>query len=73
MSIIKTTITLNGYQYDYTYSAANRYIVRNGVSYEEAYDPLNSGRVYTEGKVITNEEKTDAEEVLDVLLGGADD
>ena len=68
--VIQTTRTLNGIEYDYTYSNAGRYIVRDGESYGEAYDPLNSGRVYTEGDVIGAEE---SDEVLDILLGGAVD
>lgn len=70
MAIVKTTVALNGHEYDYTYSDAGRYVVRDGVSYDEAYDPLNSGRTYTEGGVIGQDE---AEEVLDILLGGSDD
>lgn len=31
-----------------TYSDANFYIERDGVQYEEAIDPEDSGRVYTE-------------------------
>lgn len=69
--VIKTTRTLNGIEYDYTYSDAGRYVVRDGASYDEAYDPLNSGRVYTEGGKI--EAESEAEEVLDILLGGFDD
>ena len=72
MAIVKTTRTLNGHEYDYTYSDAGRYVVRDGVSYDEAYDPLNSGREYTEGDVIGSE-PSEAEEVLDILLGGSDD
>ena len=70
MAIVKTTVTLNGHEYDYTYSDAGRYVVRDGVSYDEAYDPLNSERVYTEGGIIGAGE---AEEIIDVLLGGSDD
>lgn len=73
MAIVRTTVTINGHQYDYTYSDAGRYVVRDGVSYDEAYDPLNSGRVYTEGEIIATDEEADAGEVLDVLLGGSDD
>ena len=73
--VIKTTRTLNGIEYDYTYSDAGRYVVRDGASYEEAYDPLNSGRVYTEGDIIADDEgeRHEAEEILEVLLGGSDD
>lgn len=46
--IVKTTKTINGVEYDYTYSDANMMIERNGARYSEAIDPLNSGREYTE-------------------------
>lgn len=73
MAIVKTTVELNGFEYDYTYSDAGRYVVRDGVSYDEAYDPVGSGRVYTEGDIITDGEPSEADEVLDILLGGSDD
>lgn len=71
MSVIQTTATLNGTTYDYTYSDSGRYIVRDGASYEEAYDPLNSGRVYTEGEPIVTDEN-EAASILAILLGGAE-
>ena len=37
------TITINGKQYDRTYSDTC-YIERDGAQYAEAVDPLNSGR-----------------------------
>lgn len=40
--------TINEQTFDYTYSDAGFYIERDGNLYEEAYDPENSGRVYTE-------------------------
>lgn len=40
--------TINEQTFDYTYSDAGFYIERDGTVYEEAYDPENSGRVYTE-------------------------
>ena len=69
--VIQTTATLNGVTYDYTYSDSGRYIVRDGASYEEAYDPLNSGRVYTEGDPIVSDE-SEAQTILSILLGGAE-
>jgi len=73
VAIVKTTAMLNGIEYDYTYSDAGHYIVRDGASYEEAYDPLNSGRVYTEGDIIRTDELDESGEILDILLGGSDD
>ena len=46
--IVKTTKTINGVEYDYTYSDASMMIERNGARYSEAIDPMNSGREYTE-------------------------
>ena len=46
--IVRETIEINGKQYDHTYSDSGRRIYRDGVSYETAIDPLNSGRVYIE-------------------------
>ena len=55
--IVRETIEINGKQYDYTYSDSGRRIYRDGVSYETAIDPLNSGRVYIESEeVITVDE-----------------
>lgn len=46
--VIKTTKTINGVTYDYTYSDSGMMIERDGVRYSEAVDPLDSGRVYIE-------------------------
>ena len=55
-----------------TYSNANRYVVRDGVSYSEACDPAEFGRTYTEGEVMEDEDDPTAEEILDILTGGAE-
>lgn len=54
--IITETVTINGKEYTRTVSDDNRYVVRDGVSYAEAIDPLNSGREYTEGEIIETED-----------------
>ena len=54
-----------------TYSDANRYVVRDGVEYSEACDPAEFGRTYTEGNVIDDGSDAEAEEIVDILLGGA--
>lgn len=46
--IVKTTKTINGTPYEYTYSDAGFLIERDGALYEEAVDPIGSGRTYTE-------------------------
>ena len=35
-----------------TYSDEGRYVVRDGISYNEAIDPPEMGRTYTEGDII---------------------
>lgn len=50
-----------------TYSDAGLLIERDGVVYEEAIDPEDSGRVYTETEV---DMELSAEEALDIILGG---
>lgn len=72
MSVIQTVAEIGGIQYDYTYSDANRYVVRDGISYAEAYDQLNSGREYVEGEPMDSDEQG-ASELLSILLGGSDD
>ena len=66
--IVRETIEINGKQYDHTYSDSGRRIYRDGVSYETAIDPLNSGRVYVEsdeGVELT------ADDALGIIIGGA--
>lgn len=59
-----------------TYSNSGRYVVRDGVSYSEACDPAEFGRLYTEGDLIPDEERdmtelADKAEAYDILVGGA--
>lgn len=70
--IVRTTKTIDGIEYDYTYSNAGRYVVRDGAAYEEAVDPLGSNREYVEGEPIEDDGST-PEEILGILLGGQDD
>lgn len=47
--MLKTeNITFNGKEYIRTYSDLNVMIERDGAMYEEAIDPIDSGRTYTE-------------------------
>ena len=68
--VITEIVTLNGKEFTYNYSNEGRYVVRDGVSYENAYDPVELGRTYTEGDLIPIEEPTEEEfaEVGKVLL-----
>ena len=52
-----------------TYSDVHRYVVRDEVPYEEAIDPSEFNRTYTEGDPIPSDEE-DAQEILDIILGG---
>ena len=66
--IVQTTITIDGNEFMYTYSDDDRYVVNgDGVAYESAIDPLDSGRTYTEGEKIESEDT--AEDILSILLG----
>lgn len=69
------TLTINDIPFVRTYSDSGRYVVRDGISYEEAIDPAEFAREYTEGDIIQNESDgyNEAEEVLNILLGGSDD
>ena len=51
--MIKTeTFYIDNKQFTRTYSDANRYVVRDGVSYSEACYPSEFNRVYTEGELL---------------------
>ena len=68
--MIKTdNFAIDDKQFIRTYSDAGRYVVRDGISYEEACDPAEYGRTYTEGDLIPSE-NADAAEILDIILGG---
>lgn len=73
--IITETYELNGRQFIRTYSDAGRYVV-GGVpegQYTEANDPADANRTYTEGDRMTDDEiAARNEEILDILLGGAE-
>lgn len=51
MAIITEKATINGVEFMRTYSDNGMMIERDGVRYDEAYDPMKSGRVYTETDV----------------------
>lgn len=69
--MIKTEIiTINGNQYDHTYSD-KYFIERDGAQYAEAVDPLNSGREYTETEIPLPviPEDLSAEKALEIITG----
>ena len=71
--MIKTeNLTINDKALIRTYSDENRYVVREGVSYSEAIDPVELGRIYTEGELMELESMTELEEkaaAYDILMG----
>lgn len=50
--IVTEIVTINGNNFIRTYSDDNRYVVRDGVSYSEAVDPIDTNRTYTEGDIM---------------------
>lgn len=60
MAIQTETFYINNREFTRTYSDANRYVVRDGVSYSEACDPSEFNRTYTEGDIM--EDFTPAED-----------
>ncbi len=72
--MIKTEIvTINGTEYEHIWSDEHRQICRNGQSWDEVYNPLNTGRVYTEGDPIVDEEEASAAQIVNILLGEDND
>ena len=51
-----------------TYSDSGRYVMRDGIAYAEAVDPAETGRVYTEGDIMPDDE-ADLAEAARILLG----
>ena len=54
--IIKTIVTINGKDFEKTYSDRGFKIERDGVQYDEAIDPVGSGREYAETEVSVDAE-----------------
>lgn len=68
--MIKTEVySLGGMSITRTWSDDGRYVVRDGIAYEEANDPTELGRTYTEGEYF---EEPDPKEALSILLGGVE-
>lgn len=72
MAIVTETKTIDGKQYAYTYSDSG-YMIHGGSpegDYAEAYDPVGSGRTYTETDIPID---VDDSEALNILLGGGEE
>ena len=70
--IITEIIEIDGNQFRKTYSDDNRYVIRDGINYDEAIDPLDSFRTYIEGKkkeIDQNIEIKEYAEAGKILLG----
>lgn len=74
MAIVTEIFYINEREFTRAYSDANRYVVRDGVSYLEACDPAEFGRTYTEGDLIPSDESHDQDiadkaQAYDILTG----
>ena len=63
-------VTIRGSEFRRTYSDTNM-VLRDGVEYTEAVDPIDTDRVYTESTTPLSDEIT-AQEALDIIVGGED-
>ena len=75
--IITENVTIRNRDFVRTYSDENRFVVRDGVSYSEAIDPIGTNRVYTEGEIMPDAEpdmtETEAKaKAYDILVGEAE-
>lgn len=77
MAVVMEKITISGHEFTHTYSDAGKYVVRDGVSYEEAYDPAHISRTYTEGEMITRDSdgvpddmELSDDQLVNILTGG---
>ena len=76
--MIKTeTVTMNNRTLVHTYSDANLMIKQDGTSavYSEAYDPVDSGRTYseTEEEIPTEADSADYKTAFEIITGGVTD
>lgn len=65
--IYTETVTINGKQYMHTYSDSYT-LLRDGVEYDEAIDPVDSGRTYSESTTLKAD--ISAEEALKIITEG---
>lgn len=65
-------MTINNHHLIRTYSDAGFKIRKNGTDeiYDEAIDPADSGRTYSETDEPVDTSEADAEEIVDILTGG---
>lgn len=66
--MIKTEIiTINGVQFQKTWSDANYLIERDGAKYSEAIDPMGVERIYTETNELIDSQDITGDEILSML------
>lgn len=74
MAICTENYFIGDREFTRTWSDEFRFVVRDGISYEEAHDPTEFGRTYTEGGFLPPEEifpptVEEYEEIINILLG----
>lgn len=52
--VIKETKIINGKEFTHTYSDTGMMIMRDGIRYAAAYDPIDTNRTYTETDIPIN-------------------
>ena len=71
------TVTMNNRTFVRTYSDANMMIKQDGTGavYAEAYDPVGSGRTYTETEeeIATEADSADYKTAFEIITGGVTD
>lgn len=65
--IVQEHFTIKGRDFIRTTSDDDRYVVRDNVSYTEACDPAELGRIYTEGDLMDD---ISSDEALEIITGG---
>lgn len=69
--IVTQTFQINGTDFIRTFSDMDMKIEREGILYDTAEDPAETGRTYTESEVPIEDEIT-AEEALEIIMGGTE-
>lgn len=59
--IVTENLTINGKAFVKTYSDSGFMVERDGVRYDEAIDPAELGRMYTESTEVTQDEATETD------------
>lgn len=65
------SVTINSRTYTRTFSTTGHYIIQDntGAQYEEAVDPENSGRTYTESDDLIETAEISDSEALKIIMG----